>query len=143
MTETQAGTNIRWVPYEATNNTTGTVLEIKTEDGIALPLTVYQKSKNEAGQVIFVNTYDGSSTNRIKITRSTTYYIGVPLNEDQYSVSSTKPLGFKFGTASTSGESTGVTDVNQFVIHLSLQNGGEEKEIHTLSMIRRVMYPVE
>ncbi len=129
--------NVRWVKYEANLSVGKAYLTIKTKDGKDVSLDVYKyyydtHTKSHVYQKV------EPSSNQYEISRTGTYYIGVPVLPSAYSsISTTEKLGFNFDKGSVGN------NVDRFDLELSLIASGTEIEKHHLNMIRRILYNVD
>ncbi len=135
---TDTTTNVRWIPYRAKLATEdGGYVEFFTTDGRNLPIVMYKY--NESTKVFNKLDPVSGTTNKYAIATKGIYYIGVPINPSAYSgIGSSTKLGFSID------KNTAANNVDMFAIKMNLKDGNTSTskivEVHTIMMIRRVLY---
>lgn len=133
--------NVRWVPYQAKLATANGKIKFLTTDNKPLNLEVYQYTASTKTFSKLTPT-----SNEYSIEKNGVYYVGIPLakgNSIYGNSGSTEKdkLGFSFDKSTPSNNN------DQFTIKFTLEateNGlQKEVEVHTITMVRRVMYPVK
>ncbi len=133
--------NVRWVPYQAKLATANGKIKFLTTDNRPLNLEVYQYTASTKTFSKLTPT-----SNEYSIEKNGVYYVGIPLakgNSIYENSGSTEKdkLGFSFDKSTPSNNN------DQFTIKFTLEateNGlQKEVEVHTITMVRRVMYPVK
>lgn len=143
-----ASNNIRWIPYQPTIADASYNLKIETTGGAPLSLTIYEYDKNSKkikndGNPISQNatTNDTQIEGAYKV-KNNVYYIGVPLYRSGYPAGSAYDgLGFELG--SDTGDSNSDTFDIVLKLYTKVDDSVRMVEEHTLTMVRRVIYPVD
>ncbi len=145
-----SNTSVRWIPYMPTIADASYNLVLETKDGKPLALDIYEYDKNSktlknSGNPISANTSttDTQIAGAYKV-KNNIYFIGVPLYRSGYpSGTDYDGLGFELG----SDTGTDYTNSDTFEIVLKLYTKVDDNlrmvESHDLTMVRRVVYPVD